>query len=937
MAHHPRLPAVGMVRSYTTMMFKDQPENPRGGDSPIGSESAWTKDHAARAKAGDRVGRFRIVDLIGTGGMGVVYKALDEALGRHVALKHPRVDVKDAETVRARFVREARAASRLLHPNVVPIFEVFEFEGVPWLAMELVEGGSLKDRLKETGPMPLLEVLGHAMGLAGALAAAHNLDILHRDVKPANVLLDSAGRARLVDFGLARRLVTQGESREDEETITRMTEQGHMVGTPGYMSPEQALGRPLDARSDIFCLGLVLYEMATGTPALETAGSDSWLDSLLHTPPAPIVHFRSDTPEVLEGIAHKALAKKPEDRYQSAADMAADLKDLRGEVEGGLVRAKVLRSRRQRRLVQVLGLVVLAAAASAGTWWLKDLVTPEILATTWVARPLTHDPAWAADPALSPDETMISYASGRSGSGDIWLIDREGGNALQLTDHEAADRRPTWSADGSHIYFTSFRSGEAAIWKVPRLGGTPELILPDADDAALSPDGTQLAFVRRNESGHYRVAIAPLDDLEDVRYLTTSEDGFWFHRFPDFSDDGERICYQSSRGVWVVSADGGRPLQVTLEHQWGGEPRWSGETIVFSRSSHGSSALWRLDPRGGSMERLSAGAGFENQVSPSVDGRTIVYSTQRRDTWLNLVDHLTGVKIRLGDVLNPDTASMAPDGSAVAFAAEYREGYCIFLQRLHEGQPAGRPRVLIAQSGAYANPIFSPDGRWLAFHRVIGDQRDIWILPIEGGAPLQFTTNDAADVCPFFSADGTHLAFASDRSGRFQIWWAPVADGRRMGEAERLTFDDTTDYMPKISPDGSMLAWLGNRDDGENLWIRSLVGPAQPRALTEGQRISSSWWEPGGTTLLVTGDWEGDALSLRRVSVLDGLVTTVDMPIDFGRGETGGTDFASGAISLSADGRYSVHTKTEMTGDLWIMEAETKDRLNAEEQEKEAL
>ncbi|MEN8164271.1 MAG: protein kinase [Acidobacteriota bacterium] len=911
------------------MTLNPKTENLRGGDSPIKLDSPLPKVDTARAKAGDRVGRFRIVEVIGSGGMGIVYKALDEALGRHVALKHPRSDVKDAETVRARFVREARAASRLLHPNVVPIFEVFEFEDTPWLAMELVEGGSLKNRLKGTGPLPLLEVLGHGMGLAGALAAAHELDILHRDLKPANVLLDAEGRARLVDFGLARRLVSK--DRGDEETITRLTEQGHMVGTPGYMSPEQALGRSLDARSDIFCLGLVLYEMATGTPAVEKAGSDSWLDSLLHSPPTPIVHFRPDTPEVLADIVRKALAKKPEDRYQSAEAMASDLRELRSEVEGGLVRAKVLRSRLQRRLLQALGLAVLAAAASAGTWWLKDIVAPETLATNWVAKPLTHDPAWAADPALSPDETMIAYASGRSGSGDIWLIDREGGNALQLTDHEAADRRPAWSADGSEIYFTSFRSGEAAIWKVPRLGGAAELVLPDADDPALSSDGTQLAFVRRDDSGHYRVAIAPLDDLKDFRHLTTSEDGFWYHRNPDFSPDGTRISYEAGRGLWIVQVDGGRPLRLTFGNEPIGEAVWSGESIIFSRPSFGVTALWRLDPGGGSPERLTAGAGFENQVSPSADGRTIIYSTQRSETWLNLINHLTGVRIRLGDVLNPDMASMAPDGSAVAFSAKYREGYCICLQPLHEGQPAGSPRVLIAQPGTYANPVFSPDGRWLAFHRVIGDQRDIWTLPVEGGAPLQFTTNDAADVSPFFSGDGTHLAFASDRSGRFQIWWAPVADGRRMGEAERLTFEETTDYMPKISPDGSMLVWLGNRDDEENLWVRSLTGPTAGRPLTEGRRISNFWWEPGSSTLLASGDWKGDALSLRRISVLNGSIMTVDIPVDFGRGETGGTDFASGAISLSSDGRYSVHTQTELTGDLWIMDAESKDRLNTEE------
>ncbi len=910
------------------MTFNGPPEEPARGDSPVGSDSALFKDDAARAKAGDRVGRFRIVEVIGAGGMGVVYKALDEALGRHVALKHPRPDVKDPETVRARFVREARAASRLLHPNVVPIFEVFEFNEMPWLAMELVEGGSLKDRLKETGPMPLLEVLGHAMGLASALAAAHELDILHRDIKPANVLLDSEGRARLVDFGLVRRLTTK--SREDEETITRLTEQGHLVGTPGYMSPEQALGRSLDGRSDIFCLGLVLHEMATGSPSLEKAGSDSWLDSLLHTPPTPIVHFRSDTPEALEDIVRKALAKKPEDRYQSAEAMAADLRNLRNEVEGGLVRAKVLHSRRQRRMINGLGLAVLAAATSVGTWWLKDIVTPETLATTWVAKPLTHDPAWAADPALSPDETMIAYASGRSGSGDIWVIDSEGGNALQLTDHEAADRRPTWSADGSEIYFTSFRSGEAAIWRVPRLGGAAEMVLPDADDPALSPEGTLLAFVRRNESGHYRVAIAPLDDLENFRYLTASEDGFWYHRNPRFSPDGTRISYNTARDLWIVAVGGGRPRQLTFENEPIGEADWSGESIIFSRLSFGVTALWRLDPAGGSQERLTAGSSFENQVSLSGDGRTIIYSTERSETWLNLVNHLTGVKTRLGDVLNPDMASMAPDGSSIAFSASYRERYCIFLQRLHEGQPVDKVQLLISQPGTYANPVFSPDGRWLAFHRVIGDQRDIWTLSIEGGVPFQITTDEGADVCPYFSPDGTRLAFASDRNGRSHIWWVPIEDGRRVGEAEQLTFEDTTDYLPRISPDGSMLAWLGNRDDEENLWIRSLTGPAKPRALTKGRRIRASWWEPGSATLLVSGDWEGEVLSLRRISALEGLISTVDIPVDFGRGETGGTGFASGAISLSSDGRFSVHAQNSMTGDLWIIQAESDDRIQIE-------
>ena len=910
------------------MAFNDQPEKPRGGESPIGSELPWSKDDAGRAKAGDRVGRFRIIEVIGSGGMGIVYKALDEALGRHVALKHPRSDVKDAETVRARFVREARAASRLLHPNVLPIFEVFEFEDTPWLAMELVEGGSLKDRLKEAGPMPLLELLGHARGLASALAAAHELDILHRDIKPANVLLDSEGKARLVDFGLARRLASK--SREDEETITRLTEQGHMVGTPGYMSPEQALGRSLDGRSDIFCLGLVLYEMATGTPALEKAGSDSWLDSLLHTPATPIVHFRSDTPDVLEDIVRKALAKKPEDRYQSAGAMAADLRELRSKVEGGLIRARVLRSRRQRRLVQGLGVTVLVAAASFGTWWLKDIVTPVTLATTWVAKPLTHDPAWAADPALSPDETMIAYASGRSGSGDIWLIDREGGNALQLTDHEAADRRPAWSANGSEIYFTSFRSGEAAIWKVSRLGGTAEMVLPDADDPALSPNGAQLAFVRRNDSGHYRVAIAPLDDLENFRYLTTSEDGYWYHRYPDFSHDGTMISYNSSQGLWIVPVAGGRPRRLDFSRGLMGKAEWSGGELVYSKgSTWTTSSIWKVDPDKGFPERLSAGAGSENQVSPSASGRLVVYSSLKQRTWLTVGDHVIGAKIRLDDVFKPEMASMAPDGSAVVYWGRDREWGNLFLQQLEDGHPVGKLQPLMARPGLYGSPVFSPDGRWIAFQQMIEDQRDIWIVPVGGGLPLQFTTDAAADGGPFFSPNGTHLAFHSDRSGRYHIWWAPFEDGRRVGEAEQLTFEDTTDYLPRISPDGSMLAWLGNRDDEENLWIRSLGKPAEARALTHRRRISSLCWEPGSETLLARGNWEGEERTLRRISAMDGTVLSGDLQIDFGQEDTGGTLLSTGMISLSKDGRYSVHTQTEMIGNIWLMETE-EDRLKME-------
>lgn len=869
---------------------------------------------------GTRVGSFRILKRVAVGGMGVVYQAMDEELGRLVALKHPRLDVPDSATVKARFLREARAVSRLLHPNVVPIFEVFESEGLPWMAMEWVEGIGLRERLKQPERMPIHELLQHAEDLAGALAEAHGLGVLHRDIKPANVILDSKGRARLIDFGLARR--AESGDRRLEETITRLTERGFMVGTPGYMSPEQALGRSLDGRSDLFCLGLVIFEMCTGTPALGDVGSESWLDNLLHRPPTPVAGPRSDFPEELWQILNKALAKKPKDRYQSAAAMQAELGKLRRKVESGKTLTGLRRSRHRLRLFQILASAAIVAGLVMGTLWLREILVPEDPRSGWVAQPLTHDPAWAADPALSPDESLIAYASGRSGNGDIWLIDRDGGNPLQLTHDPAADRRPTWSPDGSLVYFTSFRSGEAAIWKVQRLGGAVDLVLADADDPGLSPDGRTMTFVRRNESGHYRVAIAPLNDLGNFRYLTNSEDGYWYHRNPTFSPDGRMIAYHSAKDLWVISLEGGRPKRLTFDEKPVGVAVWAGQSIVYSTYALGTWGLWRFEVHTGRRERLTDGSGGLSQVSSSADVDFMVASTDRVQTFVHIRDRLMGTDIQLSGVFNPDMAAVAPDGSAVVFVAGYRGGNSVFLQPLTGGRAAGEPRVLVAKPGSFSSPVFSPDGKWIAFARVINEQRDIWTLAVEGGALSRFTIDETPDLCPYFSPDGKYVAFSSGRSGRMHIWRARVEGGKRVGEPEQLTFGDTTDYLPRISPDGSMLAYLGNEDNEENVWLGVLNGRSVPRKLTHGRRISDIWWEPEGRSLLVSAKWTGVDLSLRRVSAIDGSITIVEPTVDFGGGDSGGIPFSGGAISLSIEGTTMAYTQTRWFGDLWTFSAE---------------
>jgi len=908
-------------------MAIDGPNRVSPGDSrrnQSGSHRPATEERGFRP--GDRVGRFRILEIIGSGGMGVVYRARDEDLGRDVALKRPRLAQSNSDMIRRRFLREARAASRLLNPNVVTIFEVFEIDDMPWMAMELIDGESLRNRLKTAGPLPITELLEYAEGLASALDAAHRLGILHRDLKPENVLIDRKdGRARLVDFGLVQPLPTK--DRSESETITRLTEQGCLVGTAGYMSPEHALGRPLDRRSDIFNLGLVLYEMSSGKHPFGGTTNENWLDGLLNTPPSSIAARGREIPKPLEEIIRKALEKKPEDRYQDAGTMARDLHRLRLEVETGLFTEETRRRQTRRRVAGGLVLSFIAAAVGFGAWQLRGMRNSPAL---WAARPLTHDPVWAADPVFSPDGSSIAYSSDRTGNSDIWLIDREGGNPLQLTSHLSDDRRPAWSPDGGWIYFTSFRSGNAAIWRVPRLGGVVEEVLEGADDPAISPDGRTLAFVRRDDSGHYRVAVAPVDDPEDFRFLTTSDDGFWFHRDPTFSPDGRTICYRSARDLWVVPLEGGQPERVTFDQDPVGPPAWSGESVLFSKYVEGVHSLWRVDPGDGPPSRLTPGLGNEFQVTVSADERTLAAATLSRRMVAWVTDLRTGESNPVRNFSMVTGEVITPRGDALVLVASHRNAASIFLQPLHEGKPEGSPRQLAVLPGSINNPVVSSDGRWIAVHRVIDGRRDIWTLPIDGGSPVRFTNDEAADVTPFFSPDGRRLAFASDRAGRFDIWWAPFEEGRRSGEPERLTFGPSNDYMPRISPDGSTLVWLATEGDAENLWIRSLAGPAEARPLTSGRRVLNVWWAPGEGALLAAGDWGGVDLGLRRVVVADGSVGMPAFPPDFGRGDTGGVIVPYTMISVSADGRYRTHVRLEMSGQLWLLESVQGDKREEE-------
>jgi serine/threonine protein kinase len=281
-----------------------------------------------------RVGSFEILGEIGRGGMGIVYRARDTQLGRMVALKCPKREVLAQPEFRKRFLNEARTASKIMHPHITAVFEVFEEDDVPWMAMELVDGDSIRSIISDRNPMSCEDVLKHAEGLTDALRVAHSSGVLHMDINPNNILVGRDGRARLSDFGLARAWIdpTTDPGSSQVSTHSQSSSSG-VAGTRGYMSPEQALGKPIDPRSDVFSLGAVLYEMCTGRPAFHDPVTGEWLDALLHREPQPISRVNHDVPIEFEEVVRKSLAKRTFQRYQSANEMLLDLRAVRRKLE----------------------------------------------------------------------------------------------------------------------------------------------------------------------------------------------------------------------------------------------------------------------------------------------------------------------------------------------------------------------------------------------------------------------------------------------------------------------------------------------------------------------------------------------------------------------------------------------------------------------------
>lgn len=849
--------------------------------------------------------------------MGVVYRARDLNLGRQVALKRPLSTFADNPQARLRFNREARAASRLQHPNIVTIFEVFEDGGFDWMAMEFVDGQSLSSYLSTLGPLPPRELLRHAEGLADALREAHTHRVIHRDIKPSNIIVDRQGLARLTDFGLAR---FQEPTEGDGDTTEGMpiTEMGRVVGTAAYMSPEQSLGQEVDERTDIFSLGVVLYEMCTAQPAFADESRGRILDAILHHEPPAIPMFNSATTAEVIRIIGKCLAKRADERYQRADDLLADLRAERRRLHSSEYATShpnqpESSTRSKTPLLAILGTATLVLAGFTSYLLLdrKDRPVPQA-----TPRQVTALPGWEADVAISPDGGLLAYASNESGNSDIWVVDVRGGETLQLTHDPAPDRNPAWYPDGSSIAFHSERESGPGIWKVARLGGTPTMVLADARDPAISPDGRQMAVSTLSDVDQPTIALVDLEDPTRIRSLTDARHGLWEQRHPAWSPDGKWISYNDFRDLWLIPAQGGEPRRLTTDAASDKQSAWSasGEHIYFSSRREDTLALWRVRAQGGTPQRITGGTGPEVQPSLSSDGSLLTYTTFVQDLDPVVVGLDTGHSIRLRGARTDWGASLSPDNSGMVFVSNREGDHSLWWQALKDGTPSGNAVRLNDEAGESSNPAISPDGNWVAYQQRLGKNARIAILPLPAGLPRSFTDGSEFHIQPAWSPDGAEIAYLNEKDLVSELMIAKVNQGNPGGPARHVDTGDGSIMWPQWSPDGTEIAYIAARDDSWDVWIVSTSGNSPPRQLTQGSEALQVTWIPESGNLYASGFFGEQTISVRRIDPKTEESELLDWPFEFGAAAV------YGIFDISNDESLASYTVEEEGGDLWIME-----------------
>ncbi|MEW5900002.1 MAG: protein kinase [Acidobacteriota bacterium] len=832
---------------------------------------------------------YRILEKIGEGGMGAVYKALDTHLDRTVAVKVlPHEKVADPDR-KQRFVQEAKAASSLNHPNIVIVHDIASDRGLDFIVMEYVEGKTL-DQLVGRKGLKLNEALGYAVQIADGLAKAHAAGIVHRDLKPTNIMVTGEGRVKILDFGLAK-LTEEVQEGDLAPTMTLgrpekpKTEEGFILGTVAYMSPEQAEGRKVDSRSDVFSFGSLLYEMLTGSKAFHGETRMSTLAAILREEPKPALQLNEALPPEVEQVLARCLRKDPQRRWQNMSDLRVVLQDLKEDSESGKLRAAEapFRERRKRPFVWIgLGSLLLAAAILLWIFFPRKTGPPEFEITR-----LTFDAGLTWSPAFSPDGKIFAYSSDRGGDGnlDIWVQQVAGGTPLRLTSDPADDNTPSFSPDGSKIIFHSERDG-GGIYEIGTLGGTERRIARSGFHPRYSPDAAWISYIEipaSLDTSLTKMFLVPAQGGNAVAFQPEfSIIGLSAGSAPVWSPDGKNLIFNGQRrddpaslDWWVAPVSGG-PAVRTSAHECLSLPpifqcpySWAGSRIYFATGTtvegvnlsraHIDQKSWKVS---GPAERITSGAGIQWGASALADGR-LLYSN------LNWVANIWNLEAKpdLGlisgepvpvtkDAMAKFKPGLSRDGSKLAYSAFggfQRPRSEVRLRDLRNGEEKVFP-ALAAQPNLI--PQISPDGGVVSYRNIVDGKARTFIIAGQDTAGREVC--DGCTILAFFTDPNFALTQERDELlARYNI---------ASGEKTLLLESGAGKIMePALSPDDHWVAFVLGKPDGRvAMCIAPLDGKAAPvpeedwLVLFEQDRyLGSPAWSPNGSILYYVSEEDG--------------------------------------------------------------------------------
>jgi serine/threonine protein kinase len=886
---------------------------------------------------GRSLAHYSIIEKLGEGGMGAVYKARDERLDRFVALKILPADKMSDPERRRRFTQEAKAASGLNHPNIVTIYDINQVDDVHFIAMEYVAGRTLDGLIGRKG-LPLKEALTFAIQIADGLGKAHAAGIVHRDLKPSNIMVTPDGLVKILDFGLAKLIESVEPSGDFGATMTMartpVTEEGVILGTVAYMSPEQAAGKPVDARSDIFSFGSVLYEMLSGRRAFDGETKATTMAAVITLDPAPPGGSAGLLPTGVEQGVMRCLRKDTQRRWQNMADLKVALQDLKEESESGKLSAVYAAPSQARRkpwlLIALAALVFLAAAGVVAWLMLKPAPGPAMVQP----ERITFESGGAFSPAISPDGKMIAYSSERDGNMDIYVRQLSGKQTVRLTTHPAPDWFPCFSPDGSKIAFWSERDG-GGLYITEPLGGAERRIAEGGRLPAFSPDGSTILYlvasaITRRAKLFLVPAAGGVSRPFQPEFVVLPKGPS--HSSPLWSVDGKTIFFDGMRpgdpdgpGWWLAPVAGGPAVRINPpQRNSPGATRvvtaWWNDHLYYSEGiSVGSMSLYRVAlseesrSAAGPPQLIASFPAMLWGVSISSDG-LMVFST------LSATPNIWSVPLRLSDGMasgppEPVTSdstgkwdvAVSRDGSTLAWTAYSSQQTEIRVRKTATGR---EDSMVCSYNTMNVFPRLSPDGSRLAYGDFVGGKWTPYVAE-NGAAPQPVGEDDI--IFGFFSKtkdvlvmSGNQLARRDTAGGRR----SPLLDTTGRGELYEaaLAPSDRWVAFTLALPDGTAGLYLANMGD-------------QPTA-------AEAWTElDEDRNFIGSPTWSSDGKILYYGSKRDGFICVWAQRIT-DDGKPSGRPFTAFHDHASPDMKhYGVCHVTAAPGRLYMMLGEVKGDL----------